>query len=195
MQSAAARHTKPQSELNQQGRGPEDVLPVLARLRKAPLAALTAAFLGTIITMAATSASASSAVSGSPSANTPYCTVFISGSTVGAEQCYATQLDLNAALPNTTYVIGIDYYDANYKGASLAWTGYSPCTADPFYGAPSMPSGWNDVISSYKDYSNCNHNPHWENNNYAGAVVSCGPNCSYVGNAMNDRTSSEKWGT
>jgi hypothetical protein len=170
-------------------------VPVLARLQKAPLAALTAAFLGTIFTMAAAPASASSAVSGSPSVDTPYCTVSISGSTVGAEQCYTTQADMNAALPAITYVIGVDYKNANYGGASLTWTGISTCSGYPYYLASSMPSGWNDVISSYHDYSNCNHNPHWENNKYGGAVVNCGPNCSYVGAAMNDRTSSEKWGS
>ena len=104
---------------------------------------------------------------------------------------------LTAAAPAATTVISIDYSDANFQGASLTWnvSGIVSCSGFPDFQAASMPSGWNDVISSYRDFANCNNNPHYENNNFGGAVVNCGPNCSYVGNAMNDKTSSEKWGS
>ena len=101
------------------------------------------------------------------------------------------------AAPAATTAISVDYMDAGYSGASLTWfeNGIVSCNGFPNYQASSMPSGWNDDISSYADYANCSNNPHYENNGFRGAVVNCGPNCSYVGNAMNDRTSSEKWGS
>ena len=170
---------------------------MLSLRHKASLAALSAVCLGAVLTIAATSASASSTVSGSPSAATPYCTVTISNSTVGPEQCYATQASMDAAIPNVLTVISVDYIDANYRGDSLTWTvsGSVTCNIFPSYQASSMPSGWNDIVSSYIDYANCNRNPHYENIRFTGAVADCGPNCSYIGNAMNDRTSSEKWGS
>jgi len=105
---------------------------------------------------------------------------------------------MSSLIPDTSTVIGIDYMNANYGGLSLTWTanGTVGCEGGfPTYAASSMPSGWNDDISSYRDYASCSNNPHYENNNYKGAVANCGPNCSYIGAAMNDRTSSEKWGT
>ena len=146
----------------------------------------------------AAGASVSGQVSNRPSAATPYCVVtFTSHRTLSAEKCASTHAAMTRLIPATSTVISEDFSDASYQGAVLTWTvsGIVSCNGFPNYEAPSMPSGWNDVISSYKDFVRCSNNPHYENNGYTGAVVNCGPNCSYVGNAMNDQTSSEKWGS
>jgi hypothetical protein len=105
-----------------------------------------------------------------------------------------TQQMLNASLaPATTNVFAIEYVDANWQGASLTYTTTAGgCSSTTTYGVTSMPSGWNDVISSERDYDNCNDGVHWENSNYTGASVNC-YSCSYLGAAMNDQTSSIYW--
>jgi hypothetical protein len=122
-------------------------------------------------------------------------------SAMGPEACYATASELAAEIPSSQYTIGFDYMNTNYGGTSLQWTGGAPCSSNLGYGASSMPSGWNDDISSASsNWSNCNDWRHFENTDYNkkvnGAVIDCSNNnCYYIGNAMNDRTSSETWNT
>ena len=54
-------------------------------------------------------------------------------------------------------VVGIEYADLNYGGASLSMTGAGRCdnSLDVDYRFPSLPAGWNDRISSFRSYSNC----------------------------------------
>ena len=94
-----------------------------------------------------------------------------------------------------TYVLSIDYTGSNYTGNALIWTGPSPCTTrttDVDYQIPSMPAGWDNVISSYKTYANC-WGKDWENTNYTGASVGYNGSRSYIGAALDNRTSSEQW--
>jgi hypothetical protein len=147
---------------------------------------------------AAQQASSTVKVSAALSAATPYCSAELTpGSTVVKNlRCYSAHSAMIAALPAVTTVLSIDYMNASYGGASYTWTSTSvtSCTYWPEFEEPSMPSGWNDDISSYRDYAGCNYNPHYENINYGGAISDCTPDCSYIGAAMNDRTSSEAWG-
>lgn len=92
----------------------------------------------------------------------------------------------------TSYLIAKDYTEANYTGWTLSWFGNSPCSYAIFYSVPTMPNGWNDVISSTKGYSNCNTNRLYEYTYYLGSLRTCSPNCSVLG-AMDNRTSSRKW--
>jgi hypothetical protein len=92
-----------------------------------------------------------------------------------------------------SYLLGVYYADANYGGPTLSVYGNGTCDGDPNtvdWGLPVMPAGWNDVISSFKSYSNCTSTI-FENGNYGGASYTA-VNSTYVGNAMNDRTSSIK---
>ena len=91
-----------------------------------------------------------------------------------------------------TYVIAVEYIHANYGGSTLTYTNSVTCSGYS-HSAAYMPSGWNDVISSARAYSSCNHAYHYEHTYYGGAVVDCRTGCSYVGDAMNDRTSSIRW--
>jgi hypothetical protein len=113
------------------------------------------------------------------------------------EKSFSSRAPIAAAVPATSTVISIDYLDASFQGASLTWyvNGIVSCNGYPNYLAPSMPSGWDNVISSYQDYANCSFNPHYEDNNYGKSNSNCSSSCSYIGNAMNDQTSSERWGS
>ena len=100
--------------------------------------------------------------------------------------------DMNA--PLATFVIAIEYQHINFGGATMTIT--SSVTCDGYnhsFPFSSFPAGWNDIISSARAFSNCNNSYHYEHAGFGGAVVNCGSACSYVGNAMNDRTSSIFW--
>lgn len=100
--------------------------------------------------------------------------------------------DMNA--PLATFVIAIEYQHSNFGGATLTIT--SSVTCDGYshsFPFSSFPAGWNDIISSARAFSNCNNSYHYEHAGFGGAVINCGSSCSYIGNAMNDRTSSIFW--
>ncbi|HLB47906.1 MAG TPA: hypothetical protein VJL59_12935 [Anaerolineales bacterium] len=94
--------------------------------------------------------------------------------------------------PASTTVISIDYANSNFQGSTLVWVANNSvgCNTGYSYSAPTMPSGWNDVVSSAQTYGGCNNNPHYEHTNYGGAVLTC--TCSTMG-VMDNATSSEKW--
>lgn len=104
---------------------------------------------------------------------------------------------LSGPSPATTTVIGEDFSDSGHSGSTLTWTSSTGgCSSTQSFQAASMPSGWNDVISSAYAFQNCNHNVHFENVKFnasgPAAKIDCGTSCSSMG-AMNDKTSSEKW--
>ncbi|WP_394841235.1 hypothetical protein LZC95_29715 [Pendulispora brunnea] len=90
-------------------------------------------------------------------------------------------------------VIAREYANANYSLPSLAVTADAGCQNQDWVFA-SMPSGWNDVISSALIYGGvgCFHGWHYETNNFGGANLDVGAG---VGDFtyMNDRTSSIRW--
>jgi hypothetical protein len=94
--------------------------------------------------------------------------------------------------PASQTVISIDYRDPNYQGSTFVWyvnNSYG-CNTGWSYANPTMPSGWNDVVSSAHSYGGCNNNPHYEHTYYGGALIFC--TCPTMG-VMNNQTSSEKW--
>lgn len=95
----------------------------------------------------------------------------------------------------TAVVIGVEYNADHWRVSSGTWIVETSgeCTASRGWVWRSMPSGWDNVISSSKAYSGCNRADHWENADLKGALRSCRPNCYYIGDAMNDRTSSLGW--
>lgn len=107
----------------------------------------------------------------------------------------ATQQQVDDALLNqtggTSVVLSIDYRDTHYQGRTFVW--YSDhstgCNGWNYY-QPSMPSGWDNEVSSSHAYTGCNHNPHYQYTKYGGSIYPC---TCYSMDIMNDRTSSEKW--
>jgi hypothetical protein len=89
-------------------------------------------------------------------------------------------------------VISIDYGQGNFAGNTLTWTVPNPsgCNRGNSYSAASMPSGWNDRVSSSKSQNGCSRNDHFQNTNFLGAGITC--TCATMG-TMNNQTSSELW--
>lgn len=94
-------------------------------------------------------------------------------------------------------IIGHEYQHANYGGAILTVNvpsnGFSctGTTGDVDASISSMPGGWDNVVSSFRNYSNCWTN-HYEHANFGGASTGYLDDRSSMG-AMNDQTSSIRW--
>jgi hypothetical protein len=89
----------------------------------------------------------------------------------------------------TSYVLAVFYMDASYGGSSLtSYSSYSGLCTSHSYTANSMPSGWNDDISSYLSYGTCKTKV-YENINLGGSSHGRVADASNLG-AMNDKTSS-----
>jgi hypothetical protein len=108
--------------------------------------------------------------------------------TVGPDEL--TEEMLQPAADRT--VISVEYKDPNYSGQSFVWyvNNSFGCTTGWSYAQPTMPSGWNDVISSSASYGGCTYVRHYEHTYYGGSKIDC--TCATMG-AMNDKTSSLKW--
>ena len=107
-----------------------------------------------------------------------------------------------AAVPDAgsgSFLLGKLYQNANFGGASQEIYGTSGCAAPH-----TLASGWdwernlsqapafNDETSSFQGYSNCSVQL-FENSNYTGATLGPLTSSSYVGDAMNDRTSAVRF--
>ena len=126
--------------------------------------------------------------------------------TAGTTQCYATNAQAEAAVAAaslgsfstsslavttaSSVVIGRIYEHADYGGAVHVYTAASGCdsNADRDKSRSSMPSGWNDVVSSFRGYNGCQLKV-WEHENFGGAAYGPSSAASSLG-AMNDRASS-----
>lgn len=99
--------------------------------------------------------------------------------------------------PATSYLIGKIWQDQNKSGSSYEFFVSGPCNgnhSDVDWELGVLNDiGWNNKISSFQGYSNC-YIKLYENINYntAAAGSTYGPYSSsnYVGNAMNDQSSS-----
>jgi peptidase inhibitor family I36 len=102
------------------------------------------------------------------------------------------QLNASGDDPTTSFVLSIDWMNINFTGGSLTWEQSSKCGS---FQASSMPSGWNDVVSSVETFSGC-ANTLYQNTNFGGSTFSIGRNSSAATlGSFNDETSSEKWCT
>ena len=91
--------------------------------------------------------------------------------------------------PLTTYILAIFYMDAGYSGTSLnITTSHSTLCTSYSYTANSMPSGWNDDVSSFHSYGTCKTRLS-ENINQGGSQYGPVANASALG-VMNDAASS-----
>jgi hypothetical protein len=100
------------------------------------------------------------------------------------------------------YIIAVDYEHSGYEGYALirfhTTTGCTATLSDWDSSGPSIPSGWNDEISSFEVFGGGSGLTiclavHYQNTGYAGD--SHGPSTSqtYIGDTMNDETSTERW--
>jgi len=102
---------------------------------------------------------------------------------------------INAAAgpaPATVYILSIDYQNSDYGGNSLTWTQSSKCGT---FQASSMPSGWNDIVSSVQASSGCATTLFW-NINFGSPTYPIAKNGSKATlGVFNDETSSQSWCT
>src|SRR5258706_650057 len=102
------------------------------------------------------------------------------------------QLNAGANTPSSIVVLSIDYTDVNFGGPTLTWTQNNGCGS---FQAASMPSGWNDRVSSVITRSGFANTPD-KNINFGRTTVSINRNSSAANlGSFNDQTSSEKWCT
>lgn len=92
--------------------------------------------------------------------------------------------------PQAAYALATIYDDRNYGGGSYTFTDtHSTTCKDYFYNYNTMPSGWDNRVSSFKSFGGCKTRLS-ENTNQGGASVGPLVNSSYVGDTLNDRASS-----
>lgn len=89
-------------------------------------------------------------------------------------------------------LLGIDYADANMRGASLSFFGTSGCdnSSDADFRFNSMPTGWNDRITSFSSFSNCAQQLFRNTNLGGGSLTIVIRSLANVGPAANDQASS-----
>ncbi len=111
---------------------------------------------------------------------------------ITAGQINADAAAASGATPDTTYVLSIDYQNANFGGNTLTWTQSSKCGS---FQASSMPSGWNDTVSSVSASSGCATTLFW-NVNFESPTYPIAKNGSKASlGVFNDETSSQTWCT
>ncbi len=88
-------------------------------------------------------------------------------------------------------VIGIDWMNANYLGDTLTYTtnNSAGCSQGANFYFSSMPSGWNDDVSSAHSYQSCFNFEHFYDVGFGYPMYDCPPSCANMG-AANDQTSS-----
>jgi len=88
-------------------------------------------------------------------------------------------------------ILGIEYADANYRGATLTLTAAGGCDSslDVDWQFASLPSSWNDRISSFRSYSNCLQRL-FRDVNFGTAITPIQGSSPWVGSAANDKASS-----
>jgi hypothetical protein len=91
--------------------------------------------------------------------------------------------------PDSQRVIGIEYKNADFGGASFTFTGSSACTGGIHYDIPNTHAyGFGDNISSARTYANC-AGVHYEDKYFGGNSIYVYGSQAYFG-SMNDETSS-----
>lgn len=91
-------------------------------------------------------------------------------------------------------ILPIEYEHRDLQGNSLIYRAGSGCDADTGieWSVPAISSDWNDEISSFVGANGCGAK-HFEHSSYNGASTPWGQSGNYLGDAMNDRTSSIRW--
>ncbi len=91
----------------------------------------------------------------------------------------------------TTYTLATLYTASGYGGSTLTLQASTPCdtNSDVDHSWSSLPSAFNDTVSSFAGASNCQVKL-FENVSYGGSSVGPATSMSYVGDTMNDKASS-----
>ncbi|HEY0870571.1 MAG TPA: peptidase inhibitor family I36 protein [Acidothermaceae bacterium] len=110
-------------------------------------------------------------------------------------QCFSTfaaaiSAATDAVGPLTSVILSIDYTGTNESGSSLTWRQASGCGS---YSASSMPTGWNDAISSVSNFNGCGTTL-YQNTSFSGSAVSVAVDATATTlGGFNREASSQKW--
>jgi hypothetical protein len=104
----------------------------------------------------------------------------------------ATSGTTPATAAAASVLLGVEYADANYLGASVSFFGATRCdnSSDADFRFASMPAGWNDRITSFKSFSNCAQQLFRSTSFTGGSLTIIIVNLANVGSAANDQASS-----
>ena len=145
-----------------------------------------------LLTVSATPATAATSAAASASA-APYCSINIS---TGTARCATTlsELQSGSATLATQYLLGRFYDQAGRTGPYLDIFASGPCdtNADLDWAVSNIGTAWNDRVSSFQGYSQCEIRV-YENDSFSGASFGPSAGVDYVGDAMNDRTTSMRF--
>jgi hypothetical protein len=111
---------------------------------------------------------------------------FVAASGVAPSQGVGARSEVE---PYAAYTLAVIYENASYGGASYVVTtsNSSLCSGFHYYWS-SMPSGWNDRVSSFDAYGTCRVK-FWSNTGYNGTTFGPSAGASSMG-SMNDEASS-----
>jgi hypothetical protein len=92
---------------------------------------------------------------------------------------------------DSSLVLGIEYSDANFGGSTLTLTGAAACdnSSDIDVQFGSLPSGWNDQISSVRGFNLCEQ-VLYRDVNFTGVLTGTIGTTGWVGGSANDLASS-----
>lgn len=104
-----------------------------------------------------------------------------------------TQAELApAATASSNVLIGTEWTAQGYVGSSYSYYASVTCSASTTWQVNYVGDAWNDRFASGKGFGGCDTNKKFEHADYAGAVVTCTPNCSYYGTIAGS-VSSLRW--
>ena len=121
----------------------------------------------------------------------------IATAAMAAVSALAIQSPAAAAVPNvdvgtTGFVIAEEFEHRNYGGAELRVLLTFDCTSsgtDRDFAMANMPSGWNNVVSSFKNFHGCDAN-HFDGAGFTGLSTGLADSTTYIGSRMDEKTSS-----
>lgn len=109
------------------------------------------------------------------------------------EEMLNSGMEANSLLSQV--VIGIDWDSSGFAGSSYTWvvSGETGCTSSTQFSISSIPTGWDDRVSSVRGFSGCNYYYHYQNASFGGLSITCNTSgCSTMG-SLDNATSSERW--
>jgi hypothetical protein len=89
-------------------------------------------------------------------------------------------------------LIGTEWTNTSYGGASNSYFAASTCTGSTTWQVAYVTDAWNDQFNSGKGFGGCDTNKKFRSSNFAGTVVTCTPNCPDYG-ALDNQVSSLRW--
>lgn len=94
--------------------------------------------------------------------------------------------------PAARRLIGIDYDGRSYTGATRSWFADDGCSDRRTFRA-NMPASFNNRLTSTRAFSGCRRNDSFSGFFQTGFVVRSFPNRAYIGDRLNNQTSSKRW--